>query len=393
MNRSLIWRVPLAGALGALLLWLGIWLVQYLDVTALTPQLTFTPDRLRLAGGSEGSSGEGLQITPRSAGKPALITLTLAEPGFAAKEYSQLSWDILDLPANVELALAWTSSAMTGRGHTRRISAAERAEGLVNLDTDPTWQGRIVQLGLLLKGAWTSPVVVRNLSLHRQVPSPLNVLYRLWIDWTLAEPWTPRSINFHIGAERGQWLTPVTTLALWVGTGFIVFTLLSRPIIAGRLTIGFAVLLLTAWFLLDARWQWQLGERLLATYRTYGGLTQTERAGAAPDGKIANAVGLIKAKLPAEPGRIFIIHQENSAYLPGRIRYHLLPYASYAGLASPPSPEQVRGGDHLLVLANVTGVRYDRLGGRLVGGSGGLAVESRLEIPGFGTLYRVQEGN
>ena len=221
----------------------------------------------------------------------------------------------------------------------------------------------------------------------------MDVLISLWSDWTLAEPWTHRSINFHIGAARSQWLTPVTTLVLWVGTGLLVFTLLSRPIMAGRLTIGFAGLVLAAWFLLDARWQWQLGERLLATYRTYGGLTLTERAGAAPDGKIATAVGLIKAKLPAEPGRIFIIHQENSAYLPGRIRYHLLPYASYAGLASPPSPEQVRGGDHLLVLANVTGVRYDRPGERLMGGSGGLAVESRLEIPGFGTLYRVQGGN
>ena len=391
MNRSLFFRIPLAGALGALLLWLGIWLVQYIDVRAVTPQLTFTADRLRLAGGGEGSSGEGLQIPPRSAGKPALVIL--AESGFAAREYPQLSWDIPALPANVELALAWTSDAVTGRGHTRRISAAQRAAGLVNLDTDPAWQGRIVQLGLLLKGAWTTPVEVRSLSLHRQVPFPLDVLYRLWSDWTLAEPWTPRSINFHISAERGQWLTPVTTLALWVGTGFLVFTLLSRPIMAGRLALGFAGLVLTAWFLLDARWQWQLGDRLLSTYRTYGGLTLSERAGAAPDGKIAAAVGLIKAKLPAEPCRIFIIHQENSAYLPGRIRYHLLPYASYAVLASPPSPKQVRGGDHLLVLENVTGVRYDRPGGRLVGGSGGLAVESRLEIPGFGTLYRVQGGN
>ena len=391
MNRSLIWRVPLAGALGALLLWLGIWLVLYIDVTALTPQLTFTSDRLRLAGGGEGRSGEGLQIPPPPAGKPAVVIL--AESGFAAREYPQLSWDIPALPANVELALAWTSDAVAGRGHTRRISAAERAGGLVNLDSDPAWQGRIVQLGLLLKGAWTTPVVVRSLSLHRQVPSPMDVLISLWSDWTLAEPWTHRSINFHIGAARSQWLTPVTTLVLWVGTGLLVFTLLSRPIMAGRLTIGFAGLVLAAWFLLDARWQWQLGERLLATYRTYGGLTQTERAGAAPDGKIFAAVGLIKAKLPAEPGRIFIIHQENSAYLPGRIRYHLLPHASYAGLASPPHPEQVRPGDHLLVLANVTGVRYDRPGGRLVSGSGGLAVESRLEIPGFGTLYRVQGGN
>ena len=391
MNRSLILRLPLAATLGALLLWLGIWLVQYLDVTAVTPQLTFTAERLRLAGGSEGDGGEGLQIPPRPAGKPALVTL--AESGFTAREYPQLSWDIPALPANVDLTLAWTSDTVMGRGHTRRINAAERAAGLVNLAADPAWQGRIVQLGFLLKGAWTTPVVVRSLSLHRQAPSPRDVLYSLWSGWTLAEPWTPRSINFHISAERGQWLTPVTTLAMWIGTGFLVFTLMSRPIMAGRITIGFAGLVLTAWFLLDARWQWQLGERLLATYRTYGGLTQTERAGAAQDGKIVAAVGLIKAKLPAEPGRIFIIHQENSAYLPGRIRYHLLPHASYAGLASPPHPEQVRPGDHLLVLANVTGVRYDRPGGRLVSGSGGLAVESRLEIPGFGTLYRVLGGN
>lgn len=390
MDRSLFFRANLAGVLGALLLWLGLWFAHYLDATLVSPQLTFTAERLRLAEGTGENTGEGLSVPSPRTGKPALILV--AESGFPARDYQQISWDIASFPENATLAVAWTSSAAPGKGQTRLVSAVELAAGLVALASEPAWQGQIVELGLLLKGAWTSPVLVKSLSLHRKVPSPLDVLEALERDWKPSEPWTQRSINFHIGAERGRWLTPVTTLAMWVAIGFLVFALISRPLIRGSLAAGFACLALTAWFLLDARWQWQLGERLLATYQIYGGLTMTERPGAAPDHKVRAAVGQIREQLPDELGRVFIIHQETSAYLPGRIRYHLLPYPAYAGLSHLPKPDQVRGGDHLLVLANVAGVRYDRQGGRLVGSTGGLAVEPRLAIPGFGTLYRIQGG-
>lgn len=388
MNRSLFFRATLAGVLGALLLWLGLWFAHYLDATLVSPQLTFTAERLRLAEGTGAGNGEGLSVPSPRTGKPALIMV--AESGIPARDYSQLSWDITGLPENVALAVVWTSSAAPGKGQTRLVSVAELAADLVTLASEPAWQGQIVQLGILLKGAWTAPLLVKSLSLHRKAPSPLDALAALERDWKPSEPWTQRSINFHIGAERGRWLTPVTTLAMWVATGFIGFVLVSRPLITGRLATGFAILALTAWFLLDARWQWQLGERLLATYQTYGGLNLAERARVAPDNRIHSAVGQIREQLPDDLARVFIVHQETSAYLPGRIRYHLLPYPAYAGLSRLPRPNQVRAGDHLLVLGNVTGVRYDPQSGILVGSTGGLAVEPRLAIPGFGNLYRVQ---
>ena len=391
MNRSLLFRATLAGVLGALLLWLGLWFAQYLDATLVSPQITFTADRLRLAEGGGGSTGEGLAVLSPRTGKPALILV--AESGFSAMDYPQISWDITGLPENAALAVAWSSSAAPGKGQTRLVSAAELAAGLVTLASEPAWQARIVQLGILLNGAWTSPVLVKSLSLHPKVPSPMDVLNAVGRDWMPSEPWTQRSINFHIGAERGRWLTPVTTLAMWVATGFLVFVLISLPLMARRLAAGFACLALTAWFLLDARWHWQLGERLLATYQLYGGLNLVERAGVAPDNKVRAAVGRIREQLPDDLVRVLIIHQESTAYLPGRIRYHLLPYPAHAGLSHLPGPDQVRAGDHLLVLANVAGIRYDRQSGRLVGTTGGLAVEPRLAIPGFGTLYRIQGGS
>ena len=374
--------------MGVLLLWLGLWLAHYLDVTLVSPQVTFVGDRLRLAAGGGEGAAEGLSVPSPHTGKPALILV--AESGFSARDYYQISWDITGLPENAALAVAWSSSAAPGKGQTRLVSAMELAAGLVTLASEPAWQGQIVQLGLLLKGPWTSSVLVKSLSLHRKVPSPMDVLEALGRDWKPLEPWTQRSINFHIGAERGRWLTPVTTLAMWVAIGFLVFVLISRPLIKGSLAAGFACLALTAWFLLDARWQWQLGERLLATYQTYGGLYLDERAGAAPDNKVRTAVGRIKEQLPDDLVRVFIVHQETSAYLPGRIRYHLLPHPVYASLSRLPRPDQVRAGDHVLVLANVARVRYDPRVGRLVGSTGGLDVEPRLAIPGFGNLYRVQ---
>lgn len=361
--------------------------------TLVPQEVNFTSEYLRLAGGGGGGggdSGEGLLVPSTRSGMAAAVLV--AQAGFFAWEYAKISWDITGLPEHVDLAVVWTSSTAPGKGQTRRVNAAELAAGMVTLEPDPTWQGQIVKLGVLLKGAWTSPVLVKSISLHRQAPSPLAVLDSLWRQWTLSEPWTPRSINFHVGAERGRRLTPVTALAMWAASGFIVFSLISRPLISGKLPAGFALLALTAWFLLDARWQWQLGERLLATYETYGGLNLAERAMMAPDGEIHAAVERVREQLPDELVRVFIIHQETSSYLPGRIRYHLLPYPAYAGLSQLPGPDQVRAGDHLLVLANVMGIRYDPRVGRLVGSTEGLAVEPRLAIPGFGALYRVQGG-
>jgi hypothetical protein len=390
LKSLLLFRITFAGALSALLLWLGIWLAQYADATLVTPQLTFRADRLHLTDGVKGGEA-GLSVPPQPPGRPTVVIV--AEAGFASRDYSQISWDIPELPENIDLAIVWTSSSVAGKGQVRRISAAERAAGSIVMASEPAWQGQIIQLGILLTGVWTSPVLVRSISLYRTVPAPLDVLDGLWSDWSVLEPWTQRSINFHIGAQRGKWLTPVTTLALWVGTAFLVFILLSRPLPVGGLATGFACLLLMAWFLLDARWQWQLGQRLFATYQTYGGQTLAQKASAAPDGKIFRAVERIREQLPADPVRIIIIHQENSAYLPGRIRYHLLPHRSYAVFSRLPSPEQVRAGDHLLVLANASGIRYDRQGGVLVSDKEKLAVESRLVIPGFGALYRLQGGD
>lgn len=390
MKSPFLIRLTFAGALGAFLLWLGIWLAQYIDATLVSPQLTFTADRLRLAGGGKGGDA-GLTVPSQSSGRQTMVLVS--ESGFAARDYFQISWDIRDFPTSIDLALVWTSSTVAAKGHVRPISSAERAVGSMVVMSEPAWQGHIVQLGLLLKGVWTSPVLVKNISLYRKVPSPLDVLDSLWSDWFFLEPWTHRSINFHIGAERGKWLTPVPTLVLWVGISFLVFILLTRPAPLGGLATGFACLVLVAWFLLDTRWQWQLGQRLFATYQTYGGQTLAQKATAAPDGKIFSAVGLIREQLPADPGRIIIIHQENSAYLPGRIRYHLLPHRSYAVFSRLPTPKQVRAGDHLLVMANVTGIRYDTQGEMLVSDKGKLAAESRQVIPGFGALYRLNGRN
>ncbi len=262
------------------------------------------------------------------------------------------------------------------------------SEGTIDLATEPHWQGRIAAIGLTVRGAFSSPVTVRQLELR---PAPLTVgeLWR-WAmnEWSVFEDWSQRSINYASGAPLDALFPPVLIVALWIGLSATLYAGFNPPRRRpGGALLPYAALFLLGWLLLDLRWQWELRERLERSEARFAGKDMTERRLADLDGEFYRFLLEVRRRLPEKPVRLFIVSQDPAGFLAGRARYHLLPHNGYMGFSQP--PEAARANDYVLILSPLPGVRYDRQGQALAWENGRLSVDLRYAAPP-GALFQVR---
>lgn len=379
---------PLLAALGgALVLWLAVWWYQQSGPGAEAPTLVMAGEQLKLVAGEGGRTADGILIHRSPPRKPAMVLAGIIP--FEAEKFARFSWDIKGLDPLHDLALIWVANADPNKPRMHKITLEERAVGFLQLGDDPTWRGQILKLGLLVRGKLTEPVLLKGLTLEREALTPLTALRSLARDWTHQEPWTGRSINFHVGiASNDRLLTPISLVGLWVGLGSLLLVLFNRSSSRPPLLRGLALLFLAAWLLLDLRWQWQLATRLGETYERYGHLAPEQRPSARPDAQVVTALTQLREALPEKPSRLFLLSKDPSDHLTLRVRYHLLPLRISAS-DHLPTPEQVQAGDHILVLSNPEVIRFDGTHKRLIDGEVSLPVEPLGKVQGFGGLYRV----
>ena len=332
--------LALAGLGAAFLLLIGIWVLEGQSTEQRTAAKVLAGADLVLLQGQGESSPAGLLVRGTGRGNAALAVGSLA--GAPRDALSSVSWELAGIASSQKLAVAWVSGADPNRLWVRTLNSSDRAAAQVDLSGNPGWKGQIIRLGLMLEGPIVRPVLIRQLSLAPRAQGPISRLQQVIGGWSRVEPWSQRSINFHAAPSPGTWLTPTSVIALWVGLGLAILAGLSWRFRVSHLLRGGAALLLVGWLALDMGWQWQLVGRLTDTLERYAGLAPNERNRAAPDGELHEALRPIIAHLPAEPAKIFILSDDPGAYLPNRIRYHLLPHRGHVGLSDLPAPSQVR---------------------------------------------------
>ena len=72
--------------------------------------------------------------------------------------------------------------------------------------------------------------------------------------------------------------------------------------IGAGLPLALALMFVAAWFVLDARWQWNLARQVVVTARTYAGKDWREKHLAAEDGPLFEFIEKVRAKLPPTAG-------------------------------------------------------------------------------------------
>jgi hypothetical protein len=158
---------------------------------------------------------------------------------------------------------------------------------------------------------------------------------------------------------------------------------------APSLAIAAAGLFIAVWFVLDARWTFNLARQTRETAARYGDKDWQSKHLAADDGPLFAFIEKVRDALPETPARVFVV--ADADYFRGRAAYHLYPhnvwYEPYYN-AVPPA-DRLRPGDYIVVYQR-RGVQYDASQQR-VRWDGGVTIPVELKLrDGGGALFVVR---
>jgi len=211
-------------------------------------------------------------------------------------------------------------------------------------------------------------------------------------EWLGFERWKGTSINTIVGGDDVQPLPLPLLLAASIalaGAALLLWRRFRGSFGMADAVAAIAIMFAASWFVLDARWTWNLARQAQATVAQYGGKDWRGKHLAAEDGALFGFVEKARAELPATPARIFVASEAD--YLRQRAAFHLYPHNVYAEPKSNelPSSDRLKPGDWILVYKR-RGVQFDPSTGRLRW-DGGAPVSAQLKLRGEGAaLFLIQ---
>ena len=379
-----------AALLGALLTGLAV-LLFYMggSASSFTPPFRFQAHELQLIAGDGVTTAQGLDILQSVPEQGAAIVRAMLPRPATARLLRHVTWQIDAWPAagSNELYLVWVAT-LRGKTNTYQRRLPALGQGAVDLSAEANWQGRINSIALVISGSWSAPIVVRELALLPTAPPLVDLVNLALEEWRTVANWNQGSINFAAGSSIRPLFPPVLILALWVALSALLYAGFQPPRREKRALLPYAAFFLSAWLVLDARWQWELLERARQSHSQFANKDLHQRRLADLDGNLYQFILQVRAHLPQAPGRVYIVSNDPSGFYAGRARYHLSPHNAYAGFFLPP-PAPV--GDYLLLLQPLLTVRYDPQQQLLIWEGGQLPVELLYGDP-LGILCRVRGG-
>ncbi len=342
---------------------------------------------LSVASGTGILDGDALVVTPSDDSGAVIVTAPVT---LRSREYPGIAWRVSNLPAATEARLLWRSEFKPGRTLMMDIPVEADRLAPVVAARSADWIGSVNGVALALKLPGREPVRVagvrvETLTLGDQLKSRLR-------EWTAFEAWSGASINTVVGGADLQEL-PLPMLlgiaALIATAACVAISRWRRHWIGARLPLALALMFAAAWLVLDARWQLNLARQVSATAAQYGGKDWREKHLAAEDGALFEFIERVRARLPSEPARVFMI--ADAQYFRSRGAYHLYPHNVYADPASNtiPPASALRAGDYLVVFQRHD-IQYDAAKQRLRWAAGTpVAAEALLVEPGA-ALFRIR---
>ena len=346
----------------------------------------WTPRDFTITRGSAQMRPDGLALIAPDPNGATVVSLTTS---LRSARYPVIAWETSGVPDYVEVAMLWHNDYEPARVFNRRLEVEAGRIAPFSVEDDPSWHGTISGLALGFKGPYQEPILVRGAT--AKTMSAFEVVGDRIGEWFTFEPWNGASINTVLGGADVQDLPMPFTFAVIVGLAALICAGLARwrPQWVGRsgvLIIG--GMFAASWFVLDARWQWNLARQVAVTAELYAGKSWHERHLAADDRMVFAFIERVRAKLPPPPVRVFMVADEH--YYRDRGAYHLYPYNVFFNpwLNAMPPVTSVRPGDYVVVYQR-KGVQYDAAEHRLRW-DGGPAVSAELVFVESGTaLFRI----
>jgi len=339
-------------------------LIGYLALTARgpwfggPPALHWAAADFKVTRGTGRLGPGGLLVTPDASGT-VVVSLNAS---FRSRDYPVIAWDAANVPEGVEVGLLWNTDYKSSSMFSRPLAIEAGQVAPADLADVRDWIGTVGGLALVTRGALAEPLLLRGVTARPMTPG--EILSDRLAEWFAFEPWNGASINTVTGGANYQDLPLPVILATIVLVAALIYAALARwvPGAVGAFRPAVvAAVFLAAWFVLDARWQWNLVRQVGATYAQYAGKSWRERHLAAEDGPLFAFIEKARAKLPppVEPAaRVFMVADAN--YFRDRGAYHLYPYNVYFDPwrnTMPPS-SALHSGDYLVAYRRA-GLQYD----------------------------------
>jgi hypothetical protein len=307
-----------------------------------------------------------------------------------ARDYATITWTARDIPAGADVHFLWRSDYAPKKIFSLPVTVeAGRLLPVVTAD-NPGWLGHITGIGLAVRGTLVQPFAIAGVA--AKPSGAFGILQDRAREWFAFERFSGTSINTITGGDDVQSLPLPLLLAESVALAAAAMFLKRRFRPAAtdlNAAVALAIIFAASWFVLDARWTWNLVRQVQATTTQYGGKDTRGKHLAAEDAALFEFIEKARAELPASPARIFIASEPD--YFRERAAFHLYPHNVYAapGQNGLPPPEAVKPGDWMLVYQR-RGVQFDPSAGKLRW-DGGAPVSAQMKLRGDGAaLFLIQ---
>ncbi|CAN5427993.1 hypothetical protein BH11PSE11_BH11PSE11_02190 [soil metagenome] len=285
-------------------------------------------------------------------GDQTLAIAALSPKAFRAQDYTAVRWTLAGLQPGLHGVFLWRTVESPGRVFSRPLVMAGSGRADLELDTDKDWNGQIMGVALILKGELEAPVTVQEVSFAPA--SPGAAVAKITNKWFAQEFWQGSSINFLNEDALEHKVAFVPAIAALLFLSLALYALLAKAgILPARLIIIWCIVFF-AWFILDARWQWNLFRQLGETHQQFAGKSLDDKHRAA-DTKLYEFMHQVGAKLPSDHTRV--LYLSDDAYMRGKGAYYLFPHNV---MASPDitSIAQLKPGEYVVTFAK-KGLKYD----------------------------------
>ena len=352
-----------------------------------TADRAYGADKLVVARGSAVREGDELVLSREGAGGETVVSVVT---DFRSADYPLIAWIAIDVPESAQVVLLWNTDYEPARVNKLPVRVVAGRLLPVAVGTDPHWIGRVTGLALAIHGPLVQPIRTRGVI--AKPGDAKDTLVDRFREWTAFEPWTGTSINTVTGGADIQDLPLPLLLIIGIvlATAALVWGARRRLRASGpSLAIAAAALFVTAWFILDARWTFNLARQTRETAARYGDKDWENKHLAADDGPLFSFIQKVRKSLPAPSARVFVL--ADADYFRGRAAYHLYPhnvwYDPYFN-AVPPA-DRLHPGDFIVVYQR-RGVQYDSSQQRLRW-DGNVTVPAELKLlDGGGALFVVR---
>ena len=335
-----------------------------------TPQSTVQPYRvtgntLRTVVGHALADGSSIKL---SALQNGIAVMSTGQARISASMFPYVSLQITSLTTHLLVELFWRNRGQLNAVHTEQLSHFDGDSLTVHLANNPDWRDEIVEFGLSIQGNLSSPLVID--SIRFEPWSVSSWLSAVWDQWWAYGGWKGTSVNFISGGRydkikkiKPPELPMVTLTAIWLGLSIALYFLVTRLLTIHVDWVWPFTMLLLAWMLLDSRWLHEFWLRTQFTQSQYSGKNQVQKWQTGNDGQWFLLAQQVKQQIPEQSARIFEVMKTRRPlddYYRYRLRYHLLPHNVFPFLQTLPETRQVKDGDYILDLGEISHLRYNK---------------------------------